>query len=78
MSLTEQDINRIITWCKLHKFKYNVSERGHMVTVTSPKNTVQWWPLRNRAVFDGRTKKAVKACTMQEFLELVASRWCAE
>lgn len=75
MSLTEQDINRVITWCKLHKMKYAISERGHMVTITLFRNVVQWWPLRNRAVFDGRTKKAVKVSDLQSFIDLLTERW---
>lgn len=78
MLLSEQDINRIITWCKLHKIKYAISERGHMVTVTKAKSVVQWWPLRGRVVPDGRTKRAESVGTVDDFFTYVEQRWSAQ
>lgn len=78
MLLSEQDINRIITWCKLRRIKYAISERGHMVTVTKGKSVVQWWPLRSRVVPDGRTKRSELASSVDDFFDYVELHWSAQ
>lgn len=76
MPISEQDRSRLANWARRHKCSLKISGRGHLVELSNGNNDrAQWWPLRNRVVFNGKTKKAVMIAGQAELLALLDSIW---
>lgn len=75
--ISVQDRNRLASWSKRHRAEFAVSPAGHMVEIafTALKRRMQWWVDSERVVLDGKTKKALKAGSAVEVINIMETVW---